>query len=188
MKQASGLDRVGWAIKVAETISLRVVQVFALLFVIAIFAIVIEVVARYNGFATSFSVEYSGYVMASVISWACSYALLQKSHIRIDFLYTKRSDSTKNALDVLSIFLFFLVAAFFAWSSIVMTLESLEFDSVSNTTLRLPLWIPQGSWALGFLWLCVCSGLLTIRAVMAIRHRDRASMVRYVGTGEDAHF
>lgn len=180
-----GIDR---AIHIAEKTSLGVLKFFALLFLIAILAIVVEVVARSLGYATSFSVEYSGYVMASIISWACSYALLQKGHIRIDFLYTKRSEATKNLLDTLSVFLFFLVAAFLAWSAVGLMLESIEFDSVSNTTLRLPLWIPQGSWALGFLWLAVCSGLLTIRAAIALARKDRPSMVRYVGTGEEAHF
>ena len=177
------LDRI---VRVVSRATVWILKFYALLFLVAIGAIIFEIVARFYGYATTFSVEFSGYVMASLIAWASCQALLQKGHIRIDFLYVHRSRFTKNLLDTLAIFMFFLAALFLAWSSLRLTLDSIEFGLLSNTTLRIPLWIPQTSWALGFIWLSICSGLLTLKALVSWLNGDRDSLAAAVGTGEEA--
>lgn len=173
-------------IEILKKINVVILRFYALLFFVAIIAIVAEIVARYLGKATTFSVEFSGYVMASLVAWASAYALLSKSHIRIDFLYIARSDRCKNLLDLLSILLFFLVAVFLAWSASRIVLDSIEFEAVSNTTLRVPLWIPQLSWCLGFIWLAFCSGILLVKALICWLMSDRSAMAESLGTDGDS--
>lgn len=177
------LDRaLGWASRTTA----RILKVYAALFLIAIAAIIIEIVARFYGYATTVSVELSGYVMASIIAWASSYALLQKCHVRIDLLYRARPDRAKSLLDILSISSFFAVAVFLAWSTAYLALDSFEFGVVSNTTQRVPLWIPQASWSLGFIWLAICAGLLAAKAILAWLNEDRAGVVAAVGVSDEA--
>lgn len=175
------------AIRVAEKTTTRVLKLYALLFLLAIAAIIYEIVARSLGQATVLATEMSGYIMASLIAWGSAYALFQKAHIRIDILYARRSNPIKNLLDTVSIFLFFLAAGFLAWSTVGLTLESIEYSLVSNTTLRIPMWAPQASWALGFTWLSVCAALLTVKAILSWVNNDRDSMMAAVGAGDEAH-
>lgn len=177
------LDRV---ICMAEKTTTGILKFYAFLFLLAIVAIIYEIVARFLGYATVLSVEFSGYIMASLVTWASAYALFQKAHIRIDILYAHRSNFIKNLLDTLSIFLFFLVAVFLAWCSVGLALDSVEFSVVSNTTLRIPMWAPQFSWALGFTWLSICAGLLTLKAILSWLNNDRDSMMAAVGAGDGA--
>lgn len=186
MTKKINMEAIDRVLEAVNGITVWILRLYAVLFLVAIISIVVEIVARFYGTATTFSVEFSGYVMASVIAWAGSYALLKKSHIRIDFLYLKRSDSAKNILDLMSIALFFLVAAFIAWSTGRLVLESVEYGLVSNTTLRIPLWIPQASWAAGFLWLALCAGLLLIKAIVSWKNGDRKGMADAVGASEES--
>jgi len=186
MNRRIGTRALDQIIQLATITTTYILKTYALVFLFAIGAIIVEIIARYYGYATTFSVEFSGYVMASLITWGSCYALLQKAHIRIDILYTQRSDATKSLLDILAIVMFFLAAVFLAWSSARLAIESVEFDLLSNSTLRVPLWIPQTSWALGFIWLSICSGLLTVKALVSWLNQDRDSMVAAVGTGDEA--
>jgi len=177
------LDR---TIATAQKATVVILKFYALVFLLAIVAILYEIVARALGYATVLSVELSGYVMASMVAWASTYTLFQRTHIRIDLLYVRRSNAIKNLLDVMSIFLFFLVAVFLAWSSLSLMLESVEYGLVSNTTLRIPMWIPQLSWGLGFAWLAVCSALLTIKSTVAWANNDRDAVATAVGATEES--
>lgn len=181
---AKVLDRI---IGMAEKITVGVLKFYAFLFLVAIVVIIYEIAARALGYSTVLSVEFSGYIMASMVTWASVYALFQKAHIRIDILYVKRSSAIKNLLDVPSIFLFFLAAVFLAWSALGLTLDSVAYRVVSNTTLRIPMWIPQASWALGFAWLAFCSALLAVKAAVSWVKNDRQSVAAAVGTGEEVH-
>lgn len=160
-----------------------VAHAFAFLVVVGI--IVWEVLIRYLGYATALSVEISGYMMASIVSWSACYALFEKAHVRIDVLYQKRRPLTKSLLDVVAIVSFACVAGVLAWSALGLTLTSWEFHDVSSSILRIPLWIPQVLWALGFFWLALCSLTLSITVLFALKPHDRETVSSLTGASDE---
>ncbi len=87
--------------------------------------------------------ELSGYVMAIATSWALSYAFLEGAHIRVNVIHMTLAPAPKAWLDVLAAAVTALIVGLLAWQVWIVAFESWEFDAVSNTPLRLPLWIPQ---------------------------------------------
>src|SRR5690606_25418424 len=95
--------------------------------------------------------ELSGYAFAISISWALSFATLQRANIRIDALYQylpPRIAALADwlALVVLSVFIVY-------WTRYAATVAGLSWDnqSTANTTFATPLWIPQTLWVAGLL-------------------------------------
>lgn len=87
--------------------------------------------------------ELGGYAMALATSWALSYAFLEGAHIRVNVIHMTLRPAAKAWLDVLAACVTALIIGVLAWQVWIVAFESWEFDAVSNTPLRLPLWIPQ---------------------------------------------
>lgn len=87
--------------------------------------------------------ELGGYAMAIATSWALSYAFLEGAHIRVNVIHMTLRPAPKAWLDVLAAAVTALIVGLLAWQVWILAFESWEFDAVSNTPLRLPLWIPQ---------------------------------------------
>ncbi len=86
------------------------------MFIASAIYVSIDLIAR-KIFNTSFvgANEISGYVLAIASSWAFSYALLKRSHIRIDVVYRYFPLRAQAAIDVLSIAALAAFAAIFTW-------------------------------------------------------------------------
>ena len=60
---------------------------------------------------------------------------------------------------------------FFAYRAVLTLQETLLFDSVANTPLQTPLWIPQGLWVAGLVLFGLSAVLQAARGlVMLVRH------------------
>ena len=93
--------------------------------------------------------ELSGYAFAIASTWAFSFALLVRAHIRIDAVYVRLPQRVRAFLDVvalLSLGLFVAVMTVYAWDTLVF---AFEFSTHANTPLETPLWIPQSLWFAG---------------------------------------
>ena len=86
--------------------------------------------------------EISGYAFAASTTWAYSYCLLHRANIRIDAVYNLLPALVKAVLDVIGL----LLLLYFMWlltdRAIDVLAETIRNDSISNTTLLTPLWIP----------------------------------------------
>ena len=112
--------------------------------------------------------ELSGYAFAISISWALSFATLDRANIRIDAIYQHLPARLAAfcdwlALVVLAVFIVYLTryaaeVAGMSWNS----------HSTANTLLGTPLWIPQMLWVAGLVWLCVVLALMLLRASLAL--------------------
>jgi len=111
--------------------------------------------------------EFSGYTLAIISTWAFSYTLLQKAHIRIDILYEKLSQFIQRALDVLSLLMTFVFAYFLTCFSYKSFYMSIIRRSRSFTTLHTPLWIPQLFWFFGTAFFAI---VIIIILAKAIKH------------------
>lgn len=112
------------------------------------------------------SFELSTYAFAIAVSLGCAYALISKSHIRIEVLYRLLPDIVQRVLDLVSI-LGLLVGAtvlvWYAWSAFD---SSLILGARSNTPLSVPLVIPQGLWLIGLVWFALSAAFLFLRALV----------------------
>lgn len=87
--------------------------------------------------------ELGGYAMALATSWALSYAFLEGAHIRVNIVHMNLRPAAKAWLDVAAVLVTAIMIGLLTWQVWIVAHESLVFDAVSNTPLRLPLWIPQ---------------------------------------------
>ncbi len=118
--------------------------------------------------------EISAYLFAAGVSMSFAYAFVQRAHIRIDILYGILPRFWRDVLDLLALVSLFLFAGALlmrGWSVFAISWTS---GSRSNSTLGLPLVIPQGVWLAGLAIFCA---VLLFYCVIAIR--------RFVGGGRE---
>jgi len=116
--------------------------------------------------------EMAGYAMALATSWALSFAFFQGSHIRVNVLYSGCSPRVRAVLDTLAIAAMAGMVALLAWQVWAITFDSWTFGSVSNTPLRVPLWLPQCALLVGILLFLVSAWVVLAEAVLRLRARQ----------------
>lgn len=125
--------------------------------------------------------EIAGYMFAISTALAMSYALLQRTHVRIDAFYTILPPRVRTVLDIIA---FVMLASFLgliterAYSVFIGSYES---SSVSITPLVTPLAIPQAFWFAGFVFVMLVVVLIALRIVMAVFQRDWVRIAQLVG-------
>ncbi|GAA5236588.1 TRAP transporter small permease [Verticiella sediminum] len=128
--------------------------------------ILFDIVARrFLGFSTVATTEISGYLLAIGMTLGLGGALSQRAHVRIDVLVQKMPLRVRVGLHLLSLLSLLLVTGFFAYGAIALAWESWEFQATDVSALRVPLVIPQGLWALGFVLLLVVGLALLARCL-----------------------
>jgi len=113
--------------------------------------------------------EISGYIFAIGTSWALSYTLLHRVHIRIDVAYNLISTRAKAWLDLLSLLSMGFVGGLIAWYGYGVLERSINLGSRANTPLATSMWIPQILWFAGlvlFAWTLVLLTALTLQAII----------------------
>jgi TRAP-type mannitol/chloroaromatic compound transport system permease small subunit len=118
--------------------------------------IAVEVILR-KGFAISMggADEISNYALAMSCSWAFAFTLFRKAHIRIDVLYTRMGIAMRFALDIISLALFALFVTIVSYYASLVLYTSIARQSVANTPLATPMWIPQSLWLIGLIGFAV---------------------------------
>lgn len=112
--------------------------------------------------------EISGYVLAISSAWAFSYALLKRSHIRIDVFYQYLSRSWRAAIDVIAVVALAGFAAIFVWYANRYFFQAWGRGTRSITSLAMPLWIPMLGWYAGWIVFLIVS--IYLAAVSAIAY------------------
>jgi TRAP-type mannitol/chloroaromatic compound transport system permease small subunit len=106
--------------------------------------------------------EISGYVLVVTFAWTAAWALFRDAHIRIDIVSSRLPPGPRRVFDLLALASLLGVAALLAWQASGVFAESVRLGSVSNTPLRVPLWLPQGLWFLGLLVFALSAVILLI--------------------------
>ena len=124
-----------------------------------------EVVARkLFAFSLQGVDEIGGYLLAIISAFGFTFALIHRSHTRIDLFLARFPARLHPILNVASVVSLFGFAAFMAWRVLATLADTIEYQSISTTPLQLPLWIPQGIWALELLLFAIVAGVLAARA------------------------
>jgi TRAP-type C4-dicarboxylate transport system permease small subunit len=129
--------------------------------------VTVDVILRKAGVSpVSGSDEISGYALAILFSWSCSYALFTGSHLRVDVFHRLFPVKLRAWNDVFAGAAFLILALVFTWAASGVFLESLEKMRLANTTLRTPLWIPQVLWLFGFTVFLLSATTIFVEALL----------------------
>ncbi|MCQ6256667.1 TRAP transporter small permease subunit [Pseudomonas sp. Q11] len=125
--------------------------------------------------------EIAGYVLAIVSTWAFPIALLKRSHIRVDIVYSRLPLKFRTSLDLLALScmaLFVGTVLFHAWDVLW---DSIQYRSTSTTPLQIPQWVPQAVWFAGYLFFALTIGVLGWASVIQLRQQRWASIGALIG-------
>ncbi|MGG5818072.1 TRAP transporter small permease subunit [Falsiroseomonas sp. HW251] len=141
----------------------------------------IEIVGRkLLGFSIQGLDEVGGYTTAVFSALAFGWALVTKSHTRVDFLLAHMPAWLRAVLNVTAYALLAGLGVFAVLRGYDVLDETLLFDSHAVTPLGTPLWIPQGLWLLGLIVFMVAAVLLAVHAGWLLL-TDRARVNRLYG-------
>jgi len=177
------LDAFDALLRLVERLSRWLAGLGGVILIGMVLLISVEIVMRRAvGHSFGLSFEYSGYVLGISASWSFAYALFHKAHIRIDAAYVRFPEKGRLFLDLLALGAFTAFAVMAAQATVGVLMETLARDSVSNTPLHTPMWIPQVLWVVGWLWFAFATALLFARVVLAALTRDVATVRRLAGS------
>lgn len=117
--------------------------------------------------------EISGYVLAFSVTWGASLALVRRAHVRIDVVHAQLPSKVACYLDVLALIAMLSLILLLAWYATELLATNIGGGAISNTTMEIPLWIPQSLWAIG-LWLF--AGTTIVLIVMTCYHLFRGEL------------
>jgi TRAP-type C4-dicarboxylate transport system permease small subunit len=129
--------------------------------------------------------EISGYVLAVSSAWAFSYAILKRSHIRIDVFYQYLPLKWRALIDVVAVATLAGFAAIFVWYANRYFFQVWGRGTRSITSLAVPLWIPMLAWYLGWIVFLLVSVYLTAVAAMAYLRGDLSAVRERAGSITD---
>lgn len=140
----------------------------AALLVAAIIVTVDVFLRKFFSITMSGSDEISGYVFAASTTWAFSYCLLHRANVRIDALYSFLPRPVMAVLDIVGVALLLLYMGLLTDKAIDVFVTSWQNDSVSISTLALPLWVPQLAWVAGLILFMVTLIFVTLYALISL--------------------
>ena len=107
--------------------------------------------------------------------------LLARGHVRIDALYQLLPRKLAAACDLIAIGALLAFASLIAWHGAGVLAQSWQLGARSNSSLAVPLAVPQALWWLGYAGFVACAVLLLLRAVSAMWAGDLATANRLIG-------
>ncbi|MDZ7761831.1 MAG: TRAP transporter small permease [Desulfovermiculus sp.] len=148
-----------------------------------VFLIGVEVILRkFFGVTMGGADEISSYVLALVCTWSLGYTLFQKGHVRIDILHDRLSPKIQIILDLLALAAFLLYMLFVNYFAFIALKTSIIRNSVANTPLQTPLWIPQSLWFLGLVSFTLIIVLIILGTTSYVLRGDLNSARNLAGT------
>lgn len=141
--------------------------------------ICLEVLLRMFRIGTmSVGTELGSYVLALGATWSLAYVVLERGHVRVDVIARQLPQVPRTVLDLLALSSLAVVGAVLTNGAWGMVSTSLRLGARSNTTLGIPLAIPQSLWTLGLAWFTLVAIGRTIQALRALLVRDIGEATR----------
>ena len=166
----------------AETLSHVAIWFGGALTLASVFLICFDVISRkFFGFTTGGADELSGYAFAISTSWALAFAMLQRANVRVDVLYQKLPVRLSGVLDWLTLVAMGVFMSQLTYYAYGVVETSWVQNSAASTPLGTPLWIPQGLWMLGLVWMCIVLALMMLRASVALVTGDLQTVKEICG-------
>ncbi|UTW55557.1 TRAP transporter small permease subunit [Kordiimonas sp. SCSIO 12610] len=136
--------------KFLDKVCLYSAYLAALLLCILVLLGTVEIFVR-NLFSTSisFSVEYSGYLVAVILMLGSGQALKDGTHVRVTLLEERLSGHAKAVFTLLAMMLSIAIAAYWGFAAVRFAFDTFVAGTVSYFPSQTPLWIPQLLVAIG---------------------------------------
>lgn len=135
------------------------------LIIASVLLISFDVLARkFLDFNTGGADELSSFAFAISTSWAFAFAVLQRANVRVDVIYQLMPIKAAAFLDWLSVVAMGVFMVFLTWYAKDVVAASWIQNSAANSTMATPLWIPQGMWLIGLVWMCIVMALMLARS------------------------
>ncbi|NIR29479.1 MAG: TRAP transporter small permease [Gammaproteobacteria bacterium] len=99
--------------------------------------------------------EFAGFFLAAASFLALAYTLRAGGHIRVSLVIQHLSRARRRWIELWCTAAAGALCAYFAFYSIRLVLESIEYGDVSPGMIAVPLWLPQSGIALGLVILTV---------------------------------
>jgi TRAP-type C4-dicarboxylate transport system permease small subunit len=112
--------------------------------------------------------EIGAYTLAIFSTLSFAYALVARSHTRVDFLLGHLPAPLRAVLNALAFLLLAALAGFAAWRGWAVLEESLLFQSHANSPLNTPMWLPQSAWLAGLIAFALAAGILAAHALLLL--------------------
>ncbi len=94
--------------------------------------------------------EIGSYTYAIVGAVGFAYALITRSHTRVDFLVSRFSPAVRALLNVTTMLALAAFSVLCVWRSWHVVAESIELGATAATPLATPMWLPQSIWLAGY--------------------------------------
>ncbi|MBV7483813.1 TRAP transporter small permease subunit [Bordetella sp. BOR01] len=130
--------------------------------------------------------ELAGYALALATSWALSYAFFEGSHIRVNVLHMTLAPRPKAWLDLLAVLVTAVLIGILAWQVWIIAFDSWTFDAVSNTPLRVPMWIPQFIFLAGVLLFFVSAALVLLESLSLVLQGKYEETIKLIEENEQS--
>jgi TRAP-type C4-dicarboxylate transport system permease small subunit len=125
--------------------------------------------------------ELSGYAFAISTTWSLALVVLERANVRVDILYQHFSVRVAAMLDWLSLVALAVFLTMLTRYAYEVLATSWIQNSFANTPLATPLWIPQGLWFVGLVWMVIVLALMLTRASGSLITGDYQSVNRLAG-------
>lgn len=134
------------------------------------------VARRYFAVSLQGTDEIGGYTGAVLAAFGFAHALVRRRHTRIELFLGAVPTWPRALTNVVAAVAIAAFSAFVAWRGWHELADSIDFMSVSNSPLQVPLWIPQGAWLAGLVVFALVAALLALHA-LSLLLRGRADEV-----------
>lgn len=154
--------------------------VVAVILLVALsFFVVFSVVSREFGLGTTFSEEFTRYSIIMMVFIGASFVLSRDKHVKMDLLLNKFPLMVRNLCLIGVALVTCFLMAMVLYAGLQMWSLAYRWNLLSETDLRIPLWIPQFSIPLGacLLFLQSLSELL-VNTISLIQQRPGKSADR----------
>lgn len=111
------------------------------------------------------SFEFSTYAFAASVAFGFAYTLIERVHIRLDILYLRFPRTLRALVDAASILGMTVLAAAMAVHAWSVVATSVQLGAVSNSTLQVPLAVPQSLWAVGLSWFALVCLVMSLQVL-----------------------
>jgi len=125
--------------------------------------------------------ELSGYALAIGSTWSFAFVLLNRGNVRIDALYQLLPRALAAVCDMLAILSLLAFVSLVAWHGWSVLAHSWNVGARSNSSLAVPLAIPQALWWIGYGWFVLCGLVLFVRGAVAFLAADWNDVNRLMG-------
>lgn len=131
------------------------------------FLIVFEIIARkiFN-YSLQGVDEIGGYTVAITGTFGFAYALIERTHTRIDIILDHVPPAIRNILNLLAYALVTGVALFMLRYGYEALSESILFKSISPTPLQVIMWIPQSMWVAGLVVFSITAAAMLVHLLV----------------------